>query len=263
MFYLNNIFHLLKHFPIRLLALTAFTIVLVLGSSQKERVEKVIGSEFEKKENHSYFYTLISAKENYDRLARKLKVLPGVHKVKIMKKESVTKQIKDILGRIDVDAPMGIVDLDYAGLKVIFEKNLHSRSQNLIRDYINRLIKPENLTLGNIKNPSKEKSRKESLNWLTKWGFWSFFGMLAVLWSFLFFSILSPLLRESYLVEQYQRRTNVAFKTIALTLMIFILGGWAMSFSLGNVNYLIGGVTSVFCLLISGLSLIRYSWVNS
>lgn len=261
MFYLKQFFSIIQKTPILGMSFITLTLVMILGIGQQKNWEKIVFNSLPNQAEGPYFHALIPGKENYQRVTRKLRDLPGVLAVKILEKKQIKSQVSSIIGNLGMDVSSELFDLDYAGLKVIFKNGLQSRSQNLIRDYLGRLVGSSKITLGAIKVQDEAvKSRVQLLQLFKNWGGVLLTFIICSFWLIATILFAQEVRETSYIVEQFQRKTNVAFKTFLTGTSTLVLTGVIFSVVLGNTMWL---SLSIVCsaVLISSATLVRkFTW---
>ncbi len=194
---------------------------LIVSSNPQQVVELIIQKTDSTKQN-PYFHALIDGKENHARISRNLTEIPGVEKVEILPQAEIQAQVQSILTDLKVTIPADMNQLNYNGIKVFLSQGIKDHGQNLIRDYLTRLAGESNITLGNIVNlalpivPTKFKFFYDYLQYIT-------IALFFVFWFVSFRMIEQPIQKNSYLIEQFQRRKKVSVKTY-LSLFGLILG---------------------------------------
>ncbi|MBT3583532.1 MAG: hypothetical protein HN509_01390 [Halobacteriovoraceae bacterium] len=261
MFYLKQYIKINSRHPLlgAVTFLLALGFVLLLGHRQAVEtwVFKKMPSSFER----SYFHALVSGKENQNWISRKLKELPGVHYVQILGKKKVEGRAKNILKGLNFTGSSTLFNIDFSGLKVIFKKNLALRSQNLIRNYLSRLVGAEKLTLGATKDPDPGLLQKSYwIRVLREKGSWGVTGLYFLALIGLFYLLSVRISRATYLVGQFQRRENVFPKTLVSGISFTLVLGIALSFLLGPPSYLGLLISAIGLLSISLLALTKQQW---
>ena len=213
-------------------------------------------SKIANKNQYSYFYVLMSLSENHEDVVRKLRDLEEIKQIETLNQEVIAKEVKKILSELDVNVLTPVLDMEYVGFKIIFALNTSTRSQQLVREYVERLVDKKNLILGDIKDNISDKKASEDFL-LKKIHFIYPFILLSVisLWLIFFISIKRTLTKIAYLVEQYQRRRQVLLKTLLIG-----VGSWSAFFILvfsfiPQVNHLniTGTIILVLITFIGGL----------
>ena len=264
MFYLIHFFKIFFKSPIRGLFLVIFSFLLVMSLGQKKLFEEQFTQAIPENKAGPSFYALISATESYQNIARQMQVLPGVHQVEILSEEQIKNEVKNVLGSLQIGSVPNNLDLNYAGIKVVYIKGLKPRAQELIRDYLTHLVSEGNITLGAIRdNGEAFDKRAQFIAAIKTWGYSTY---LVVLLSFWFLSLLSmrgKVEEASYLLENYQRKTKVSFKLAINGLgLIFILAVLS-TFSLGMPQFL--NLIAALVVFIIGISLHmrKLRWENN
>lgn len=172
-----------------------------------------------------HFHALVSGRENHSRISRNLQDLPGVERVEVLAEEAIKSKVRDIIGTLDEEISESFLSLNYAGLKVVFTEGLQGNSQDLIRDYLKRLVGSSEVTLGPTQGLVKKKATKNQVRVLVENNaFEAVMALACLIWFALGLNLTGPLSRHSYLIEQFQRRNKVALKTyISLVLPLFII----------------------------------------
>lgn len=189
------------------------SILMVTTFSQKTFIEKQVFNNVPASVSGPYFYALISGKENHQRISRKLGELPGVALVNILQKEEVNVKVSEILESLGLESGSSLFDFNYAGLKIMFKKGISKRSQGLIRDYLTRLVGKSKVTLGATKeNDTLLKKHSEVVGSFKKWGTTLSLTIVFLMWCWSAMSFSKNLKQISYIVESFQRRSNVGMK---------------------------------------------------
>jgi len=255
MFYLSNFFKAFFHNPLRGFVFVIATMAFVASAFVTTKVENSLMKGIAKMERGASFFALIDSRENNNRVARKLRELPGVNKVKVLSKAHVSSSLDELLKTLNVGVSRDLIDLSFSGLKIEFQKGLPQRSQNLIRDYLTRLVGVEKLTMGAINRESMEaKKKRGSFSVMIK----TYLGPIVtatagIIWFILFLIYRKDFIRTSYLSEQFQRRTNVPAKSLASGfLLLFGVTGAGMFFATGlpQITQILFVFTTMFMVLV-------------
>ncbi len=252
MFYLNQFFSHVKKYPLRGFIFFSFGVVAVFFSFQKEVLNSRIKDLIQNSERRSYFYALVSSKKNMGRLQRKLRILPGVKKVQLLDSKVVQDKASLLLKSYPMEIKEEIFNLSYFGLKVVFDERAQKRAQQLIRDYLVRLVGEDDIILGAVKRFDPQRKAKKILKWIDISGSYLILSTLFFVWLLSGVWISRPIKRVAYLMEQFQRRSNIALKTYAAGVALVILlgttlalfygktpwSGWAISFAFICISFI-------------------------
>jgi hypothetical protein len=249
--------------PLKGFFLFAFSILLVFSLGQRPFLEEQFTKMIPENKAGAYFYALISTSESYQTISNQMSVLPGVHKVEVLSEAQIKDEVKNIIGNLQVNVKDGILDLNYVGLKVIYKKDLNLHSEELIRDYLSRLVGEGNITLGAIKSIDQSLEKKNQLiGSIKEWGFSIFLGLVLIFWTISLLSIRAKIAETSYLLESYQRKSKVALKIAIFGLTIFFIIATSTTFILGMpkiLNLLIAATMFAFGILMHTK---KYQWEN-
>ena len=256
MFYLNNFFKSFFQNPFKGAFFIALTLFFIGSAFVTGHFEKTLLRGFTKMETGASFFALIDSRENNNRVARKLRELPGVDKVRVLSKADVSSSLDELLKTLNIGVSKDLIDLSFSGLRVQFERGLPARSQKLIRDYLSRLVGADKLTMGAInKEVSDVKKKRSSFIVMIKTYLGPLMTALAgLIWFITFITIRKEFVRSSYLSEQFQRRVNVPIKTLATGFsFLFIITFVAMYALTGlpQVTQLLFVVTTMFLVLVA------------
>lgn len=219
----------------------------------KNDFERLVLSQKGQEAENPYFYAVIPEDKNVSYLRRKLMELPGVKKVSMMDEGKITEHVKAVLESTQVSFDESLLDLRYSGMKVGLSPDLKPRSLNLIRSYIKRLAGEKEVTLGAVKRPEISKGKaplKLVFMKTTQWAPMAFLGLYLVA---LFF-ISQTLRKESWLIETYQRKSNVYEKSLSYSQAPLLVGLVVMTVTKGAAvaPLLLGLVLGLTAILMIG-----------
>lgn len=263
MFYLIQFFKILFKSPLRGFFLFLFSVLLVFSIGQKTFLEDQFLKMIPENKAGSYFYALIASTESYQNVARQMAVLPGVHKVEVLSENQIKDEVKGILGSLQVDLTQTTLDLNYAGLKVIYAKDLKPRAQELVRDYLTHLVGEGNITLGAIKiNDQTLDKRNHFIGAIKSWGYSLYLFIIFLFWMISLLSIRVKIAEASYLLESYQRKRKVGVKMATFGLSLIFAISVASTFILGMPQVL--NLTVALMIFVIGILLHskKYQWEN-
>lgn len=181
-----------------------------------------------------YFYALIASSESYQTVARQMSVLPGVHKVEVLSEAQIKEEVKNVLGSLQIDTTTSGLDLNYAGLKIIYAKDLKPRAKDLVRDYLTHLVGEGNITLGAVKaNDQIADKRAQFIGVIKTWGYSLYLFIIFIFWVISLLSVRVKIAEASYLLESYQRKRKVGLKMALNGLTLIFLLSVGVTFVLG------------------------------
>jgi hypothetical protein len=239
MFYLNQFVSNIKRHPFWGGAFSLTTLVLVLCAMNFSSIESYIFKSSHALQSGSHFHALVSGDQNYKRISRKVLELPGVQKVSHSSKAEIQSQVQKILKNVNFEMKLSEMDLNYVGLKITLERGLQPRSQNLIRDYLVRLVGSDKVTLGAMKKVSKaEVIKNQIFNQFKEWGVTIVSSAFVIIWALVALGFSVQVKRSSYLIEQFQRRSKVGLKVMLTATMIIFTISFALTISIGDLSIL-------------------------
>ena len=177
-----------------------------------------------------YFYALVGQGHDYQGMLQKLWQLPGIGKIQVLDGQGLTDKAKGLLGHLGELAD-DFLAINFTGLKITFTNEAGPRSQQLIRDYMQGLMRPEELTLG----PTVQQEGQRQAVWATvDW----IIGCLVLVTLGCGIIFARQLQQTAYLLQQYQRRTHYAAKMLwsIWGLMLFLAASAVLTW--GHPDYL-------------------------
>ncbi|PIQ55170.1 MAG: hypothetical protein COW01_08505 [Bdellovibrionales bacterium CG12_big_fil_rev_8_21_14_0_65_38_15] len=252
MFYLSHFFQIVRQFPVRFLVLLICTVVLFFSASHRSVITDISGLNKTQQVFHPYFHALISSKQNIPWISRKLKELPGVEKVEILENDKLNQQVQSLLAGMDGEIAQAVGELSLAGVKVVTRSELEERSITLIKDYLTRLS-GNDTTIGATVFPPKKKTQN-ALSWQA-WFSEVVVAISFILWSLSVYAFSKPIKKSSYLVEQFQRRRKVAFKTWSAAILLLASLGLASTFLMKKPDM----ISLAICFIVAMSSSLMYS----
>lgn len=231
MFYIIQFYKILKTKALLGGFFVTLTILLVLVSGGRNYFENNISKIIPEDNSGSFFFALIDGKENINQLTRKLKNLPGIYTVKIFNKNEVKEKAKTLLKGLEMDDISADMELDYHGLRINYTNKVSPRGQELIREYLNRLVGEKKVFLGPIQNKPQDLTNAAKVMGFVRENSWTvLFSITSFFWLISFFAYKKTPLKTSYLLEQFQRKKNIGPKimvsgtlTIVIPIVLFLL----------------------------------------
>ncbi len=217
MFYLIKFFYAIKTSPLKGIAFLFITICMILSCGLFSSIDYKFNSYFGPKKQGSYFYALISEKENYKNIIRKVRNLPGVALVKSLDSKKVKKEVNDFFQNIHFEKDFE-KDLEMIPVKVSMSYGISENSKELILRYLVKLSGEENSVVGNIIEEKIIQSGR--MTFLSDWGALLLILIFLVLWLGVGLSFCREIEKISYILSNFQRKKFVGPK-ISLAGMLF------------------------------------------
>ena len=257
MFYINLFIQNVRRHPVWGSAFVSTTILMILCAMNFSSIESYIFKSSHSLDGGPSFHALISGDQNHQRISRKILELPGVQRISLSSKEEIQTQVKSVLAGVDFQMKIDDLDLDYVGLKVSLEQGLQPRSQDLIRDYLVRLVGAENVTLGAVKSISRSQLLKNQIfSTFREWGVLVVSLSFVVIWGLIAVGFSVQVKKSSYLIEKFQRRTKVGLKVMLISTMIIFTLSFVLTISIGHLS-VVGMTLGLFLLLASSAMQMR------
>lgn len=181
-----------------------------------------------------YFNALVHSDISLGNIKRKMVQLPGVRNILIFKANKIKNEIKHLKKSFNQELIGQLTSINYKKIKIELDDGVKVKSQNLIREYLLRLIGKNSVTLGAVKTPRNLNiSSNNSLFTLIKWSETYLIGLFMVMMAISLFLLLKPLNNQSFIIERFQRReyvnTKIMFSGAAILVLLSILSNQLLS----------------------------------
>ena len=214
MFYLKEFSKLFRSNLILSSILIFSVFGLVSSTLQKEKIKSEL-SLSQKTNTIPYFNALVSNKINLESIKRKMINLPGVFKVNVAQTHGLAEELGHLKKNFGQDIIGELSALNYKKLKIELEEGIHAKNQELVREYLSRLVGKESLTMGAVKTPRNINLKKDDSLLV--------FAQYADIYLTIFFMalmaicvllLMKPLNNQAYIIEKFQRKTKVNIKVL-------------------------------------------------
>ena len=188
-----------------------------------------------------YFYALVARGEDYSSMLQKLWQLPGIGKIQVLEQNALTEKALALVGHLGEMAD-DFLATNFTGLKITFTNEAGPRSQQLIRDYMQGLMREEDLTLG----PTVQQEGQRLAVWATLDWIMVCTGLITLAAGLIFGR---QLRQAAYLMERFQRRQRYAAKMLWSLTALAGLAGAAGFLTWGQPDYLKFGIALLVILV--------------
>lgn len=253
MFYLKNFILIIMKKPILSFCFLFLLLTVILQINYMGQLNDNYFDKFGPIKKASYFFALVSKKENVASITRKLKRLPGVDQVKLIDEKIIQQDVKKLLTNVSLSSEL-LSEMNYVPLKIIFDLGISHKSKKLIQQYFLRLTGKNNIFMGAIK---KEKilNRHHSVL-IQQYGQVVLLLLSIVLCLLISTPIYNEINKKSYLIEQFQRRKFIALK-------IGLFGVLAYVMMIGLIIFLFSSVFNLSGLVVVAISFAFYSIIKT
>lgn len=251
MFYLSNYFKTLWYGRSVGMFYGALTLlVLTFAANIFTFKEKYID-----RNKNPYFNALFTAGAKPSMIMAKLKEIPGVENVVLSENLTASTGIRSLLDRSSANIAKDLLAANYVNLKVELSPHIEKRSQDLIMEYLRRMLGKTKVTMTNIINQTGEAKVRDPLkSFVIDYGHYMILIFLSIVWVFATWVIGQKMQNRSYLINMYQRRSLVAFKIFTSGQVFWLLLSLGVCFYLGGNLGVLTVAGSI--LTITGLSLL-------
>ena len=166
-------------------------------------------------ENIPYFNALIHNADGLQSVSRKMKQLPGVRDIIIPKSKKLTSEVNYLKENFDESLISELAVMNFKRIKIELENGVEVKNQNLIKEYLLRLMGKDSVTIGAIKTPRKvEVANNTLLSNITTWAESYLLIFFMVLFTICMILLRKPLTNHSFIIEKFQRRKDVNTKIL-------------------------------------------------
>lgn len=230
MFYLKEFNKLVKSHLVLSLILSISILGLMTSVIQKDRIKTEL-SLSKKTQMIPYFNALVSKNINAEGLKRKMKNLPGVFEVVVSEDKGIQKEISHLEKNFGKKIISELSSVNFQKIKVQLEKGIHIKNQELVREYLTRLVGKSDVTIGAIKQPRNVSLKKDDLLMM----FTEKVDIYLLIFFMLMIAIsvallLKPLNNQSYIIEKFQRKEHVNIKILMSGILFISFISLALNF---------------------------------
>ncbi len=226
MFYISETYNFIRKNIVKTMVLSFFSVVLLFGFCNFSYFQNEISKRLPTVDNQHYFNALVDHKINVFSIKRKIEELPGVTKFEVLGEEVTKLYLEDLNTSLNLSEEELVELSSMITIKVSMTPELNESSISLIREYMNRLAGSQNIMLGGVKKKiNNEVVFKNLISIIKKWPLQIALSVLVAFWMVSFISIRNEIKKVSFIIENFQRKSNVAMKmTLSLTVVNLILG---------------------------------------
>jgi hypothetical protein len=216
MFYLTQALSIFKKKTV----LSIFFVILTFGvfflSANFNQLQTIVNQKLPKIENELYIDTLVHGSVNLSSFKRKVGELPGVKAIGQISKTKTLKEVAKLQQELKL-TDTEVKELSVMnGVHVTLTKEVSQSSINLIKEYMTRLTGKEKIIIGQVrKKIENEKIFDGLITNLKKWPMQILLSVMGIFWLISFFMMRREIITTAFLLESFQRRSNVAFKICA------------------------------------------------
>ena len=134
-----------------------------------------------KGDSKPYFNAMIAKDMRVDGVVRKMKQLPGVDSIKLIQSSHVKKELEKIKSEFGSDVLDELSTLKSKNLKIFLENGISEKSFTLIKEYMERLVGGNAVTVSSIKKPRRAGMTLGFTKYLNHINFYTL-AVLAGLW---------------------------------------------------------------------------------
>ena len=223
MSYIAVYFKLLKRSFFLVVSHILLLLLVALSPTQTHRIRQYAEDFFRSStdEEPAHFYTVLDNRADVVLIIKKMSSLPGIEDVSVVPLERMKETAQRIRSQMKSLGIEGRIP-KLSGLKIVFQKEVGRKSMELIRSYIKRLAGDGASAVGAVNMPQQATIRTARI------GIWAVV-FLCLIWFAVNASIAKKIREGAYIIEQFQRRRSVAFKTycgvLCIPFFIPLIGG--------------------------------------
>lgn len=227
MFYIKKFFKISSHYPFKSALFCLMTVILTMTFLHGNSFRVWFWDYYGKLPFYPSFYALYTTSENSDYIKSKLLALPDIEKVEFKNRYEIKNEVADNFSEMGLTTDL--VDFDYSILRIYLDKRTSEKTFNLLKEYLQRLVKDKNIIFTKISNEKDLEItyKNDFMDVLKKMGMTPLYVVSFLFWFLAFFIWIPDVKKFSYILENYQRRSFVFSKifitgTALITLIVLI-----------------------------------------
>jgi hypothetical protein len=222
MFYLKEFFKTLGEIPIRGASFLLFSCLLAMGLTHRPWIAKTIEKITPEKMVSPYFVAVLDGSVDENKIKLALAGLPGIVGIDDKESDRSRSKLKALIGDLGSGYTLQQGLMDFKSLRVVLSPSLSTESLDFIREQVVKMGGKEHVTATEIKYPEVTSVMKAHpfYGFLSSVGDWGVIGLLSVFWIICYWLCYDVFRSRSYIIEKFQRRRQVAAKSIATGLGI-------------------------------------------
>ena len=233
---------------------TGLLLLIILSVIGADRIQHQVESLFFSWEERPYFYAVMSKREDYADISKKMGELPGVRETFLVESEEIHRRTREALAGTQSEH-LGHMKSNLVGFKVIFERNLKLKSMKLIQRYLGKIAKEGPMTVGAIKN--YRAGMGENV-WIENASVLATL-ILCLLWLVVNYTASKGIKERAYIVEQFQRKKTVALKTYMASIGLLILIPTTIVFPFVHLPFFVS-ITVAAMIVLGALNYREVKW---
>lgn len=231
MFYLIELFNFYKKNVFITLTLSVLTFTSFGLICNFDYFGQKINNYLPKIENQHYFNALISNEVSLDFLKRKISELPGVIGFESVSNDIQKRHIQKLNQEVTLTKEEMAEFSKMVSIKISMTPELNQSSINLIREYMQRLAGSDKVVLGSVnKKLNNEFVFKNIIDLIKVWPLQILIAVTLVFWFVSFLSVRFEMNKIAFIIESFQRKTNVGFKLMFTFMVIHVALAQTVSF---------------------------------
>ena len=265
MFYLTEFVKSLGESLLRGFSFLFFSCIFAFALTHRPWVSDLIEKISPEKMANPYFVTVIDSDVNPEKLKKLVSQLPGVVGIFEKTKTENESKINQLVSQLGSDYQVGSDLLNFKSIKFVLSPSLSEESLSFIRDQVIKMGGTNHVNATEIKYPEVTHLMKSHpfYNLLGEYGDWMVIGIFGLFWIISFWLVYDSFRARSYLIEKFQRRSDVASKTIASGLVAIVLFFTAFGVVNGTVKFFDLVILLMVYSIFWSFSLKSWSWKST
>lgn len=175
---------------------------------------------------YKFFNALFSPDFRSENIIEKMRQVDFISDVKILADDKIQDKLRGVFQSLNESLPDAFKDENLMGVKVIFDKEIDTRSISLAKEYLERVIGDNEITFSSTEKYTaiKDNALKNKIHSFQKWGPWAIGGFFFILWAITLSPIRKKFFNRCQILQRYQRKKQISLKTSLVgTLPLYLI----------------------------------------
>jgi len=225
MFYLIQFVKSLGETLIRGFSFFFLSCLLAFSLTHRSWIAQFVEKISPEKMANPYFVAVIDPTVNSMRLTKLVNSLPGVVAIQEKSNDENETKIHELVSQLGSDYQVSSDLLQFKSIKFVLSPSLSEESLAFVRQQVIKYGGQTHVNATDIKYPEVTELMKTNpfYHALADYGDWLMISLLGIFWIISFWLVYDAFRARSYIIEKFQRKTDVAAKILASGLGAIVL----------------------------------------
>ncbi len=201
-------------------SLLTFSIVYLINN--EAAIRSNLAQKYIKDDQKIFFRATVPESVNATEVVIRMRKMPGVLGVYQERGNKLKNNIQKNLDENGIYIPRYLLEQDIRVIEVVLNNEISKKNHEMIKSYLLKYIDSGETVVSSIHYPPEDSLRTFLVSFFLKWTIKIFVGLLTIFFCFSYFSFIKTIFQQSYIYQNYQRKVNIApkslFSGLAITL---------------------------------------------